>query len=70
MTEIETRTYTVEGMTCRHCVMSVREEVGEVAGVDTVDVDLDSGRLAVTGAAFTDDAVREAVTEAGYRVTS
>ena len=27
-------TYTVVGMTCDHCVLSVREEVSEVAGVD------------------------------------
>ena len=34
------RTYTVTGMTCSHCVASVREEVSEVAGVVSVDVDL------------------------------
>jgi copper chaperone CopZ len=39
-----TRTYAVEGMTCDHCVASVREEVGEVAGVAAVDVDLSTGR--------------------------
>ena len=26
-------TYTVAGMTCSHCVASVRDEVSEVAGV-------------------------------------
>jgi copper chaperone len=62
----ETRTYTVAGMTCEHCVASVREEVSEVAGVRSVDVDLESGRLVVAGEAFTDDAVTAAVEEAGY----
>ncbi len=61
-----TATYTVEGMTCEHCVRSVREEVSEVEGVEGVDVDLASGRLSVTGAGFSDDAVRAAVAEAGY----
>ena len=61
-------TYTVQGMTCEHCVRSVTEEVGEVAGVESVDVDLASGRLTVTGAAD-DAAVRAAVAEAGYTVT-
>ena len=28
------RTYTVTGMTCGHCEMSVREEVSEVTGVN------------------------------------
>jgi copper chaperone len=65
-----TRTYVVAGMTCSHCVLSVREEVGEVPGVEAVDVDLASGRLAVTGAGFADDAVHAAVAEAGYEVTA
>ena len=29
-----TRTYTVVGMTCEHCVASVREELGASGGVD------------------------------------
>jgi copper chaperone len=65
---IETRDYTVEGMTCSHCVLSVREEVSEVAGVSAVDVDLASGRLTVTGDEISDDAIRDAVAEAGYQV--
>jgi copper chaperone len=62
-----TSTYGVTGMTCEHCVRSVTEEVSEVPGVTAVDVDLDSGRLTVTGAAD-DSAVRAAVVEAGYQV--
>jgi copper chaperone len=62
----ETRTYTVAGMTCEHCVASVREEVSEVAGVQGTEVALESGRLVVTGAGFTDDAIEAAVEEAGY----
>jgi copper ion binding protein len=66
---IATHTYTVAGMTCSHCVASVREEVGEVAGVTAVEVELASGRLAVTGEAVDEAAIREAVAEAGYEVT-
>jgi copper chaperone len=66
----ETRDYTVTGMTCSHCVLSVREEVSEVPGVSAVDVDLVSGRLTVTGQQVSDDAVREAVAEAGYEVAA
>ena len=64
------RTYTVTGMTCDHCVLSVREEVSEVAGVTDVDVDLASGRLTVSGRDISDDAVKAAVAEAGYGVAS
>ncbi|MCZ4549877.1 heavy-metal-associated domain-containing protein [Gordonia rubripertincta] len=62
-------TYTVVGMTCQHCVASVTEEVGEVPGVDRVDVDLESGGLRVQA---TEPVAREqieaAVIEAGYRL--
>ena len=53
-------------MSCLHCVASVREEVTEVPGVTEVDVDLESGRLTVKGTDVDDDAVRAAVSEAGY----
>lgn len=63
------RTYVVSGMTCSHCVASVREEVGELPGVEVLDVDLATGRLVVTGeAADSQDAIRSAVEAAGYTV--
>jgi len=68
ITSEATREYTVSGMTCAHCVMSVREEVSEVAGVQTVEVDLASGRLTVVGGGVSDDVVKAAVAEAGYEV--
>ena len=63
-------TYTVNGMTCDHCALSVREEVAEVDGVSAVDVDLASGRMVVAGAGVDDAAVRAAVEEAGYEVAA
>lgn len=60
--------YRVHGMTCDHCVLSVREEVSAVSGIRAVDVDLGSGRLTISGEGFSDDAVRAAVAEAGYAV--
>jgi copper chaperone len=62
----ERHDYTVHGMTCAHCVLSVREEVSEVPGVRAVDVDLASGHMSVTGENISDDAVRTAVAVAGY----
>lgn len=64
-------TYTVTGMTCEHCVLSVTEEVGEIDGVTGVRVDLPTGAVTVT----TDqevgvDQVRAAVEEAGYQLAS
>lgn len=60
-------TYTVTGMTCEHCVASVSEEIGEIAGVSDVTVDLPTGRVTVTSAATLEPAaVRRAVDGAGY----
>jgi copper chaperone CopZ len=64
------RDYTVSGMTCEHCVQSVREEVSGVRGVDDVEVELASGRVSVSGSGFADDDVRGAVEDAGYRLAS
>jgi copper chaperone len=64
------RRYSVSGMTCAHCALSVREEVSEVAGVASVDVDLASGRMTVSGEGLSDDAIRAAVAEAGYEVVA
>lgn len=68
MAESNARTYTVKGMTCGHCRLSVMEEVGELDGVDRVEVELETARLEVAGSGFTDDQVRAAVEEAGYEL--
>lgn len=64
--------FLVTGMTCGHCVSSVTEEVGAVAGVDSVEVVLKKGgasRVTVSSAGPVDvDAVRAAVEEAGYQL--
>ena len=65
-----TKAYVVEGMTCRHCVQAVTDEVGSLPGVDSVDIDLESGTVRVTGSALDDAAVAGAVDEAGYSVVS
>ncbi|WAL69257.1 copper ion binding protein [Amycolatopsis cynarae] len=64
-------TYTVKGMTCGHCVASVTEEVGELPGVQNVDVDLASGRVTITSAEpVPAEKVAAAVTEAGYQLVA
>jgi copper chaperone len=65
MTDMTTRTYAVEGMTCEHCVAAVTTEVGKVPGISDVIVDLEQGTLMVTGDASR-QALADAVDEAGY----
>jgi copper ion binding protein len=64
-----TKTYTVTGMTCSHCVNAVSTEVGGLPGVTDVRVELSTGVVSVTGdQPVDDDAVAAAVEEAGYEV--
>jgi len=65
------RTYTVTGMTCGHCVMSVTEEITEIDGVTDVAVDLPTGAVTVTSDGPLDETqVRAAVEEAGYALVT
>lgn len=64
-------TYDVTGMTCDHCSRSVAAEVGALAGVTDVDVDLATGKVTVTSEQpVSHEQIREAVTEAGYTLAS
>jgi copper chaperone len=66
-------TYTVSGMTCGHCVAAVTEEISKLPAVEQVSVDLVAGgesAVRVTSQSpLPEDAVREAVDEAGYQLT-
>jgi copper ion binding protein len=68
---MSTTIWTVEGMTCGHCVKAVTEEVSGIAGVVAVDVDLASGRVTVTADADpSPEDVAAAVDEAGYTLVT
>lgn len=63
-----TTAYQVTGMSCGHCENSIRQEVGQIAGVTNIEVSSATGHLAVTtaDAPVDDAAVLAAVEEAGY----
>lgn len=62
-----TTVFSVPGMTCGHCKQAVTTEVGKIAGVSDVDVDLDSKKVTVTSSqplSWSD--LASAVDEAGF----
>lgn len=63
---METRTFTVVGMTCDHCVAAVTAEVAAVPGISTVSVDLQGASLTVSGERIDAQTIAAAVDEAGY----
>lgn len=60
----------VEGMTCGHCEKSVKDSVGELAGVKSVSVNLDSGEVTVDhdGSLVTEEAIAETIKTQGFNV--
>ncbi|TVU56793.1 heavy-metal-associated domain-containing protein [Corynebacterium aurimucosum] len=65
---MSTTTYTVTGMTCGHCELSVKEEISEISGVTDVTADHTTGAVTVTGEGFSDEQVAAAVAEVGYEL--
>ncbi|RKT03356.1 copper chaperone CopZ [Streptomyces sp. 3211.6] len=62
--------YRVSGMSCGHCRTAITASVGALAGVLSVDVDVDGGVVTVTTAGDPDDAaIAAAVDDAGYELT-
>lgn len=62
----ETLVYEVPGMTCDHCVHAVHGELSGVPGVRSVQVDLGTKLVTVTGEGLDDRVLRAAIEEAGY----
>lgn len=62
-----TRTYDVPGISCGHCKAAIESEVGAVAEVTSVVVDVDARTVTVDGEVDV-EVVRAAIDEAGYEV--
>ncbi len=73
MSENQTTTINVAGMTCGHCTSTVTEELMGIDNVQDVRIDLVAGGdspVQVDSVGDLDqDAVQAAVTEAGYTLT-
>lgn len=64
--------YSLEGLTCGHCVRTVEKSVSGISGVESAAVELGAGgtsRLSVTGTADR-EAVAAAVRSSGYVLAS
>ncbi len=46
-TKVETKTYSVKGMTCQGCVSSVESKLGRIYGLQKYEVDLEKGEAVV-----------------------
>ncbi|HWR12947.1 MAG TPA: heavy-metal-associated domain-containing protein [Rectinemataceae bacterium] len=60
----------IDGMSCGHCVMHVQSALEGIPGVKSAKVDLLERSAMVEGDALSDQAMRAAVADAGYKVIS
>ncbi len=61
-------TFGVTGMTCGHCVRSVKGELAKLDGVTDITVDFKTGTVNVTSTDQLDrNSIEAAIDEAGYQ---
>lgn len=67
---MNTLNLTVSGMSCMGCVNSVKNLLGALPGVASVQVDLSSGRVAVEHdpARASAEAIQQTIEDGGYQV--
>jgi copper chaperone len=70
MLRMENITLNVTGMSCGHCVKAVEGSVGELQGVKSVKVHLDSGKVDVeyNSEEVSLDTIKETIDDQGYDV--
>ncbi len=58
----------IEGMSCGHCVMSVKKELGKLAGITIEDVQIGKARVQYDESKVTHNDLVQAIDAAGYKV--
>ena len=64
------QTLNVEGMTCDHCVQTIKEAVSNLVGISRVEVDLENKQVAVeyNKALVKLDSITDKIVEIGFKV--
>jgi copper chaperone len=64
-----TITFNIPNISCNHCVHTIKMEVGDLAGVETVEASVDSRTATVTfGDPATESSVKTLLAEINYPV--
>lgn len=61
-------TLKIDGMSCQHCVMSVKKAIDGVEGVSTSDVAVGTATVDYDESKTSSDTISSAVINAGYKV--
>ncbi len=64
-------TIKIQGMSCQHCVMSVSKALNSIPGLRNVQVNLATGEATFENTQnISQEKIRQAVEDAGYRVVA
>ena len=60
----------IQGMSCGHCVMTLKKELSKLEGVTINTVEIGKANVAIDESKVTNQSLQHAVEEAGYSVVS
>ena len=67
---MDKKTFSIPNISCGHCVMSIKSELGELEGVETVSGDPETKSIEVEWKApATEDRIKETLKEINYPAT-
>jgi copper ion binding protein len=66
----QSTTFSVPGVSCGHCRAAISDEVGQLDGVTTVEVDVERKLVRVTGEQLDGAAIVAAIDDAGYEAVA
>ena len=58
----------INGMTCSHCVDSVKKSLINLTGVEKVLIDLESGQVNILGQSFDEESIQKNIVALGYTI--
>ncbi len=67
---MKTEELTIQGMTCGHCVMAVRRELGKLAGVQAESVEIGKARVHIDESRVSHADIEQAIHNAGCRLVA
>ncbi len=67
---MKTQELIIEGMSCGHCVMSVKKELSKVSGLTVENVEIGRALVQYDEAKVTKGQLAKVIEEAGYKLVS
>jgi copper chaperone len=61
-------TLKIEGMSCQHCVMSVKKAVDSIDGVSSSEVEIGSATVVYDENSVSEETIKDAINRVGYKV--